>query len=353
MSVSVTSFGTLDDQTPVSRVTLCNANGTSVSILDYGATLQSIVFAGKDILLGYDTIDGYVNANGSYMGATIGRFGNRIANGCFLLDGQKIQVSCNESARHCHLHGGDSGFDKKMWRYQIMCDGEEPAVSFSRTSPDGEENYPGNLQVTVTFTLHADDSLCLDYNATTDKNTVINLTNHSYFNLNGYDGEDVLDTLLYVNADEITPVDEGLIPTGEFMPVEGTPFDYRSEKPIRDGVYGQHEQVKIAGGIDHNFVLSRQGREMRLAACAYSPNTDIQMECYTDLPGLQIYTGNFIDEQDGKSGIHWDRYDGFCLETQFFPDSVNQPAFPSVLLAAGDTFHSRTCFCLSQKDHVR
>ncbi len=345
MSVCVHKFGVLPNGTEVSRVTLTNAEGTSVSVLDYGATLQSIIFAGKDILLGYDTVEGYVHANGSYMGATIGRFCNRIANGTFLLNGEEIRVACNESARHCHLHGGTVGFDKKMWDYRVLNE-EEPSVVFTMLSPDGEENYPGNLQVSVTFILTADNTLRLEYAATTDKDTVVNLTNHSYFNLNGYDRDDILDTVLCVNADRITPVDEGLIPTGEYASVEGTALDFRTPKAIREGVFGDHPQIRIAGGVDHNYIINHYDGSMLLAAYAYSSKTGIRMDCYTNLPGLQIYTGNFIDEQSGKGGICWDAYDGFCLETQYFPDAMNHENFPSVFLAAGDTYTSRTDFHL-------
>lgn len=344
MAVSISAFGALRDGRKVNKITLKNAAGTQVSVLDYGATLQSFVFDGKDILLGYDTIEGYVNANGSYIGATVGRFCNRIANGRFMLGDKEVQVACNEVSRHCHLHGGMIGFDKKIWSYEILSDDTEPAVCFTLTSPDGDENYPGTLQVRLTVTLTADNTLSLAYNATTDRDTVVNLTNHSYFNINGYDGDNILDTLLTVNADEITPVDEGLIPTGEFLPVEGTPLDFRHVKPMRDGILGTHPQIAIAGGIDHNFVLAHGKGVMREAACAYSEKSGIRLVCSTDLPGLQIYTANFLNEQAGKNGHCWSAYGGFCLETQYFPDSVNQPNFPSVFLAAGEEYTSRTDF---------
>ena len=344
MGVTVEEFGRLADGRRVQKITLTNAAGTTVTALDYGATLQSFVYRDTDIILGYDTIEGYVNANGSYIGATIGRFANRIANGRFTLNGQAYQVACNEESRHGHLHGGMVGFDKHIWDFTVEQEGAAPAVRFFRVSPDGEENYPGTLTVSVTFTLTEDNTLELRYHATTDKDTIINLTNHSYFNLNGYAGGDVLDTRLRIPADEITPVDEVLIPTGEFMPVDGTPLDLRQEKTIGSVIAGVHPQVQLAGGIDHNFVLTHKGGTMREAASAYSPRTGIRLVCSTDLPGIQVYSANFLQEKDGKGGCQWGQYGGFCLETQDFPDAVNHPAFPSVVLRAGEEYNSCTRF---------
>ncbi len=350
MSVNVMLFGQLDDGRAVRRYTLVNGVGTAVSVLDYGATLQSFIFDNKDILLGYETVEDYVTANGSYIGATVGRYANRMSNGRFTLNGKDIQLACNEENRHGHLHGGNVGFDKKMWDVAVLDEGDEPSVRFSLVSPDGEENYPGTLNVSVTFSLSADNALSLAYEATTDKDTVLNLTNHSYFNLNGCDGGAVTDTLMQINADTITPVDDVLIPTGDYMPVEGTPLDFRRAKPIGDGIGGKHPQVAIAGGIDHNFVLSKTRPAGLLTAIkAKSPKTGIRIVCETDLPGVQVYTANFLDESYGKMGKTWGQYDGFCMETQFFPDSPNHPQFPSTVLHANETYHSLTRFTVDKK----
>ncbi len=344
MAVNVCQFDTMSDGHAVQKITLTNAAGTAVSVLDYGATLQSFVFSGKDIILGYDTISGYVNANGSYIGATVGRIANRIAQGKFTLNGREYQVACNEVSRGGHLHGGMVGFDKRFWDFTVENDGDAPAVKFTLISPDGEENYPGTLQVSVTFSLSADNTLELQYHATTDKDTIINLTNHSYFNVNGFDGGNILDTTLCVHADEITPVDEVLIPTGDYMTVENTPLDLRQPRTIGSVIEGEHPQIAIAGGIDHNFVLAHEGGTMREACWAHSAKTGIYLSCATDLPGLQIYSGNFLEENDGKNGMKWNHHMGFCLETQDFPDAINQPNFPSVVLRAGDAYDSCTRF---------
>jgi len=347
MSVEIAPFGFLQDKRPVKRITMTNEAGTTISVLTYGATIQAFEYAGKDIVLGYDRITDYETANGSYIGATIGRIANRIADGRFVLNGETIQVACNEADKNGHLHGGYCGFDKKLWEYTVL-DEDEPSVRLFTVSEDGEEQYPGRLEVSVTFTLRADDTLELAYAAKTDKDTVVNLTNHAYFNLNGFDGDNILNTQLRIAAEEYTPVNEKLIPTGDYAPVDGTPLDYRQGKTIGDGVNGVHPQVAMAGGIDHNFVLSHEKREITDVVWAYSPITGIRLTCSTDLPGLQVYSGNFLCENSGKAGLQWKKYQGFCLETQYFPDSVNQPNFPSVVLKAGETYTSCTRYRVSK-----
>lgn len=341
MSIKVDLFDTMTDGREVYKITLENHVGTVVTAITYGATLHSFVFNGTDILLGYDTVSGYVNGNGSFIGAAIGRFGNRIAGGRFTLNGEVIQLNCNESARGCHLHGGNVGFDKKVWDYAVN-DAVEPSVTFTMLSPDGEENYPGMLQVSVTYTLTQDNILRIDYHAVSDKDTVINMTNHAYFNPNGYDGATILNNLLEISADEITAVDECLIPTGEFLSLDGSPLDFRTAKPIGEAFDALGEWA-AGGGIDHNFVLSRvHTGNMVVAARVYSPDTGIRVECRTTEPGLQIYGGHALSENDGKSGLKWGRFQGFCMETQHFPDSVNQPHFPTTLLRAGKEYISTT-----------
>lgn len=349
MAVKSELFDKMPDGREVHKITLTNDCGTVVTAISYGATLQSFVFDGTDILLGYETVSGYINGNGSFIGAAIGRFGNRIAAGRFELNGEVIQLNCNESARGCHLHGGNVGFDKKLWDFTVK-DEEDPAVAFTLVSPDGEENYPGTLQVRVTYTLTQDNTLRIDYYAVTDKDTVINMTNHAYFNPNGYNGASIQNNLLMIPSDEITAVDECLIPTGEYLSLDGSPLDFRKAKPIGEAFDALGEWA-AGGGIDHNFVLSRKHTgNMVLAAQVVSPDTGIRVECRTTEPGLQIYGGHALHENDGKSGLKWDRFQGFCMETQHFPDSVNHPHFPSTVLRVGEEYISTTEY---QVDYVK
>lgn len=342
MSVSIRPFGKLADGRTVQRVTMKNRSGTALSILDLGATIQSLVYDGHDVVLGYDRIEGYENANGSYIGATVGRYANRIADGAFTLDGKDYTLVCNEKSHNVHLHGGAVGFDRKLWLVDVVSASDEPSVRFSMISPNGQEGYPGTLSLSVTFSLGEDDAVTLHYQAKTDKPTVLNLTNHTYFNLGGCTGGDVLDTLLRLDASHFTPIDERMLPTGEIRPVAGTALDFTQAKPIRDGALADDPQVRIAGGVDHNFVIDGEAGTLREAAVAYCPKTDIRMTCLTDQPGVQVYTGNFLDEAEGKQGVRWQKHYGFCLETQHYPDSVHQPSFPSVVLRPGETFDSRT-----------
>ncbi len=342
MSIQIELFDTMPDGCEVHKITLTNSAGTSASVLDYGATLQAFVFDGVDVLLGYDTVAGYANANGSYIGASIGRFGNRIGGGRFELNGETIQLNCNEASRGCHLHGGYCGFDKKLWDYCVAQDGTD-SVTFSLVSPDGEENYPGTMHITVTYTLTNKDILRIDYRAVSDKDTIINMTNHSYFNPNGYDGAPILNNCLWLAADEVTAVDACLIPTGEFMSLDASPLDFRKGKIIGDAVEALDDVWAAGGGIDHNFVLSREHTgKMVTAAQVKSPDTDIRIVCRTTEPAVQIYGGHALQENDGKAGLKWGHYQGFCMETQHYPDSVNHSHFPSVILRAGDEYVSCT-----------
>lgn len=341
MSVEIFDFGYSRDGEAVKKITLKNTGDTAVSVITYGATIQSIQYGDKDVVLGYDTIAEY-EENDGYLGATIGRVGNRIAGGRFMLNGQEIQLACNETERCGHLHGGIYGFDKKIWDYTVLREDSQPAVRFDMVSEDGEENYPGRLEVSVTFSLSDDDVLELAYNAKTDKDTPVNLTNHSYFNVNGYDGDNVLGTHIKLLADEFTPVDDVLIPTGELAKVEGTPFDLRETTTIGKAVTGEHPQIALAGGIDHNFVLAHEKRDITDVVWVYSPVTGIRMICSTDMPGVQVYTGNFLNGTKGKNGCVHDKNQGFCLETQYFPDSVNHDNFPSILLKTGEEYTSIT-----------
>ena len=351
MAVAVSYFDRLPDGREIQKITLTNGVGTAVSVLTFGATLQAFLFEGKDIVLGSERVADYLGS-GAYLGATVGRVCNRTADGRFTLNGTVYQVACNEPQRQVHLHGGMTGFDKKLWDYTIVSDGDTPQVQFSVTSPDGDEGYPGNLTVSVTYSLAMDNTLSLEYKATTDADTPVNLTNHTYFNLNGCGGDKVYDTMLRINAEEYTPVTERLIPTGEYAPVAGTALDFRSFKAIGHALHNEDATMVYTGGVDHNFVLAHDRHPLSEAACAYSPVTGIRVTCCTDLPGIQVYTGNFLGENGGKYGLKWGPHQGFCLETQFCANSVNQPNFPSIILKAGETFRSRTVYGVDKVEEV-
>lgn len=349
MSVVVTHFDDLANGQAINKITLTNAAGTSVSVLTLGASLQAFCFAGKDIVLGFDKAEHYFQS-GAYIGATVGRVCNRTADGQFELNGKTYTLFCNEPDRRVHLHGGKIGFDKKVWDYTILREGEIPSVAFSTMSPDGEEGYPGTLLLQVTYTLTEENELILDYKAKSDADTPLNLTNHAYFNLNGCDGANVHNNLLQINAEEYTPVIDRLVPTGAYDMVAKTAIDFRIAKPIGDALNNEDDTMAYTGGVDHNFVLAHTRPESQIeAAYAYSPDTGIQLRCFTDLPGVQVYTGNFLDEPGGKYGHKWGKHHGFCLETQFFANSINQQNFPSIVLKAGDEFHSRTTYAVSVK----
>lgn len=345
MAITITAFDRLKDGQAVEKVTLCNRKGTAVSVLTLGATIQAFVYEDKDIVLGFDRAADYFES-GAYIGATVGRVCNRTADGCFSLNGTTYQLNCNEVDRRVHLHGGNVGFDKKVWEYTVLNDGDEPSVAFDMESADGDEGYPGTVRVRLKYTLTADDTLMLDYTASTDADTPLNLTNHTYFNLNGCDGDTVKNHLLRICAEEYTPVTERLVPTGEYAPVAGTTIDFRDFRSIGDALLGEDACMPYTGGVDHNFVLAHARRPLSEAAVAYSPDTGMRITCCTDLPGVQVYTGNFLDEKGGKYGLTWGKYQGFCLETQFCANSVNEPRFPSIILKKDDVFTSRTTYHL-------
>jgi aldose 1-epimerase len=346
-SVTSKPFGRTSEDQLVRLYTLTNKNGMSVSVMDYGATIVKI-FApdrnGKldDVVLGFDKFSPYLHLT-AYFGATIGRYGNRIAKGRFQLGKTLYQLACNNGPNA--LHGGLRGFDKRMWKIEPV-ESDIPAVRFSRLSPDGEEGYPGNLFVSVTFSLNDDNELRISYEATTDKATIINLTNHSYFNLAG--GGTILNHILTLHADAFTPVDATLIPTGEIKKVEGTPWDFLNPTPI-----GLH--LKETGGqpvgYDHNFVLNKGFfSDWSLAAEVDEPKSGRTLTVSTDQPGIQFYTGNFLDGAlTGAGGNVYRQYTGFCLETQHFPDSPNHDNFPSTVLAPGETYKTSTVYAFGVK----
>lgn len=329
--------------------TLTNAGGMQVRITNYGGRIVSILVPDRqgkmaDVVIGFDNLDGYLGTN-PYFGALIGRYGNRIAKAQFKLDGVEYKLAANNGTNS--LHGGLKGFDKVLWTARESSK-NPPALELTYVSKDGEEGYPGQLTVKVVYTLEADNALRLDYHATTDKDTVLNLTNHSYFNLAGQGSGDVLKQVMMINADRYTPIDATLIPTGELAKVEGTPFDFRKPTAIGARINDDNQQLKLAGGYDHNFVLNRTGSGLSLAARAFDPESGRELEVLTTQPGVQFYTGNFLDGTiRGKGGKAITRRSAFCLETQHFPDSPNHPKFPTSELKPGQTYHYITVYKFS------
>ena len=338
-------FGTMPDGTPVQVYTLKNANGIEVKAISYGGIITSLRTPDRsgnfaDIVLGFDRLDGYLTAH-PYFGAIIGRFGNRIGQAQFTLDGRTYPLAKNNGPNH--LHGGLKGFDKVPWTVTIADGGQ--AIAFSRTSPDGEEGYPGNLAVKVTYTLTDSNELMVDYLATTDKPTPVNLTQHSYFDLAGEGSGDILGHELMINADRYTPVDDTLIPTGELASVEGTPFDFRKPTAIGARINGDHPQLTSGKGYDHNWVLNRTGNGLQPAARVVETKSGRTLEVSTEEPGIQFYAGNFLDGSiTGKGGHVYAHRTGFCLETQHYPDSPNKPDFPTTILRPGQEYKTRTVF---------
>jgi len=340
-------FGSVPDG-PVEVFTIANASGMEVRAMTLGGIILSLRVPDRhgafdDVVLGFEEAAPYLNPGGPYFGAIVGRYANRIANGRFALDGTTFRLAANNGPHH--LHGGIKGFDKVLLAAAPFETASGAGVVFTRTSPDGEEGYPGALRVEVTYTLNDRNELSVDYRATTDKPTHVNLTQHSYFNLAGQGARDVLDHQLLINADRYTPVDATLIPTGQLAPVAGTPFDFRQPTAIGARIDADHPQLRHGRGYDHNWVLNRDAGAVSLAARVVEPTTGRTLDVRTTEPGMQLYTGNFLDGTiTGTGGRVYRRRYGFCLETQHFPDSPNQPAFPSTLLRPGDTYRSRTEF---------
>ena len=344
--VSRAPFGTTADGTPVEIFTLTNRAGVEIRAITYGGIITSIRVPDRDgrfadVALGFDRLEPYLPRH-PYFGALIGRYGNRIGNARFELNGQTYQLAANNGPNH--LHGGVRGFDKHVWTAEPL-GGGAVGVAFTRTSPDGEEGYPGTLRARVSYTLTDANELDIEYQATTDKPTPVNLTQHTYFNLAGHAAGDILGHVVTIHADRFTPVDSTLIPTGELAPVGGTPFDFRKPAAIGARIGDAHPQLQHAGGYDHNFVLDRRGTGLQPAARVLEPASGRTVEVRTTEPGLQFYSGNFLDgSQTGKSGAVYRHRNGLCLETQHFPDSPNKPQFPGTILKPGDTYRSRTVF---------
>ncbi|MCX7886989.1 MAG: galactose mutarotase [Verrucomicrobiae bacterium] len=342
MNITQQPFGTTKDGRPVFLYTLRNTNGLTARITNYGGIVVSLLAPDRngqfaDVVLGYDHLGGYLE-NSPYFGCIVGRYANRIAKGKFTLDGKEYTLATNDGQNA--LHGGLVGFDKVLWKARPFESPNGPSLELTYHSKDGEEGYPGNLHVKAIYTLTTDNGLRLDITATTDKPTIVNLTQHSYFNLAGQGNGDILAHEVVINADAFTPVDETLIPTGEIRPVKGTPFDFTRPHTIGERINLPDQQLKFGRGYDHNWVLNKTSdKQLSLAATVWEPKSGRLLEVWTTEPGLQFYTGNFLDGSiTGKNGkVYHHRY-GFCMEPQRFPDSPNKPLFPSAVLRPGDTY---------------
>jgi len=351
MTLEKKTFGQPPEGKGVTLYTLTNKNALRARVMDYGAILVSLEVPDRrgklaDITLGFDELDSYIERNPMF-GSTVGRYANRIANAKFSLDGVEYKLTANAGKNH--IHGGrEKRFDKVMWKGQEFFNKEEVGVRFTYLSKDGDEGFPGNLNCSVTYTLTNNDELKISYEATTDKPTIVNLTNHSYLNLAGAGSGDVLDHQILINADRYTPAGEGLIPTGEIRSVKGTPLDFTKPKTIGARI----NQLTQTRGYDHNYVINPPPAgdgSLKLAARVYEPTSGRVMEVYTTEPGMQFYTANGLRDVKGKGGKIYQRHHGFCLETEHFPDSPNKDNFPSVVLRPGDTYRSETIFKFSTR----
>lgn len=345
------SFGKLPDGRPTHLFTLENASGFRADITDFGGIVVNLFVPGNDgqladVSLGMENAAAYLGQT-AYLGALIGRVGNRIAGGKFTLDGKTYSLALNNDPAGipCSIHGGLVGFDKVVWAAKQETRDGNPALVLSYTSADGEEGFPGTLAIEVVYTVTAANELRIDYTATTDKPTPVNMTNHTYFNLQGEGRGTILDHVLTINGRQITPVTRGLTPTGEFMDVDGTPFDFRSPHAIGERIGAENEQLNFGGGYDHNWVIDRQDGSLVLAATVHEPQSGRFMEVLTTEPGVQFYSGNFLDGTIvGKSGKRYVQRSGLCLETQHYPDSPNHANFPSTILRPGETMRSTTVY---------
>ncbi|MEM7143991.1 MAG: aldose epimerase family protein [Verrucomicrobiota bacterium] len=352
MTVSSEPFGSVKG-VPVELYTLRNPDGIEVQITNYGGIVTSIKVPDREgevteVVLGYDNFGDYAN-DPNYFGAICGRYANRIARGKFELEGARYDLAINNAPNH--LHGGNTGYNKRVWKGSTSRTKDGVAVTLRYVSPDGEENYPGNLDVEVRYVLTKNDELRIEYSARTDKATPVNLTHHGYFNLRGAGNGTIAGHELQIEAARYTPTDKTLIPTGELAAVEGTPFDFREAKPIGRDIGDRHEQLSTADGYDQNFVLDGGGSNRpRLAATVTEPRSGRRMEVYTTEPGIQLYTANHLDGNAGRRGESYSKYGAFCLETQHFPDSPNQSNFPSTILLPGEEYKQTTVYRFSTVD---
>lgn len=351
MKLTKSSFGATASGQKATLYTITTSSGSSVSFSDYGATVVSIKMPDKsgkiaDIALGYDNVKGY-DENGTYYGAFIGRNGNRIANATFTLNGKKYELEKNDGINN--LHSGFKGYNNFFYETEVFEEEDGITIEFSRLSPDTEQGFPGNLDVSVAYTLTEDNELVIEYHAVSDADTVVNLTNHTFFNLDGENSGSITDTYLTIDADSFTPTDDHLIPTGEIRPVSGTPMDFKVSTRIGDRIEDDYLPLKQAGGYDHNYCLNNSGTDCELVAEAVSHKSGRKLEVFTDLPGMQFYAGNFIDGKvKGKGGYVYKKREGFCLETQNYPDACNEkPYFKSSVLKKGEEYDSTTIYKFS------
>ena len=350
-AITQAPFGTLSDGKVATLYTLRNASGSQVQITNYGGIVTAIRVPDKngvrgDVVLGFDTLQGYIDKS-PYFGALVGRYANRIAKGRFALDGKTYKVAVNNGVNH--LHGGVKGFDKQLWKATPMMLQDGPALELTLFSPAGQNSYPGNVNVRVRYTWRNDDELRIVYRAVTDAPTVLNMTNHSYFNLRGAGLGTILDHQVKINADRYVPIDSTSIPFGPLARVAGTPFDFRSFHAIGERIDDDNTQLKNGQGYDHNFVLRNQTGQLKLAVTVREPVSGRELRAYTTEPGVQLYTGNFLDGLNGKYGRLYPRRSGFCLEAQHYPDSPNQPSYPTTTLRPGQTYRQTTVYRFSAR----
>jgi len=352
MSITNKEFGKTEDGIAVDLYTITNENGVTAKFTNYGAILVSFIVPDSngnmtDIVLGYDELEKYF-INGPNFGATIGRHANRIGGAAFELNGQNYVLDKNDGNNN--LHGGFDGYHKRVWNGKAFKNDTGQVMEFSYHSPDGDQGFPGNLDVTVTYTLTADNQIIIDYFATTDKDTIVNLTNHSYFNLAGHDSGTVLDQKVWIDADQFTIADKESIPTGEIEQVKGTPMDFTSLKPIGEDIESDYQQIVWGQGFDHNWVLKTKPGNFGLVAKMIDDKSGIIMEVYTDMEGIQFYSGNFLDGTDiGKGGVSYIKRSGACFETQYYPNGVNRKNFPQPVLKVGEEYKFRTIYKFLQK----
>ncbi len=341
--LTVKKFGVTENGDKPYLYVLKNDRGTVVTVTDYGASLVNVLVADKngtikDVVLGYDNVNGY-EKNGDHLGATVGRNANRIGGAAFELDGRRYDLDKNDNG-HNNLHSGPDYYNKRMW--EVTENGDDH-VTFMLHSPDGDQGYPGTIDMYVTYSLDEDNTITIHYEAVPDQDTVINMTNHSYFNLNGHDSGDVLDHVVTLDADYFTPTDAESIPTGEIRPVDGTPMDFRNGQKIGARIDEDFEPLNFGGGYDHNWVLKNEGRFVKVAEVS-SEKSGIRMEVLTDLPGVQIYTANFLDGVAGKDGAVYGKRNAVCLETQYYPDAIHHDNFPGPVCKAGEKYDTRTAY---------
>jgi len=347
MSITVQAFGKDGAGNEVSLYTVENKNGMKVSFINYGAIITQLIVPDKngtlaDVVLGYDSMEGYIK-NPGYLGAVIGRNGNRIAGAQITINGVTHQLDKNEAENN--LHAGFNGYDKRMWAAKVY--EVANAVEFSLSSPDGDQGFPGNFNVTVTYTVTDDNEVKINYKGTTDADTIANMTNHSYFNLAGHTTDTILDHILWMKASKYVPVvDSTAIPTGEVATVTGTPMDFTTPKVVGKEIESDFEQLKFTGGYDHNYAIDKETQGVEKIAVVEDPKSGRKMEVYTDLPGVQLYAGNFINTNGvkGKEGMLYKKRNGLCLETQYFPDAIHQPTFESPVLKAGEEYNTTTIY---------